>query len=102
VAMFFSNIKPVRAVATGSDKREDTSLASVQLASLRIWLRTYRSLTWISNRLRPVRPAGAPPPMCRRHTAGVIPPEVFTKRRKRRPFILARTLPPEASPHAIA
>ncbi len=42
---FFCNIKHFRAVATRYDKRDDNFLASVQLASLRIWLRTYESVT---------------------------------------------------------
>ena len=42
---FFSKIKHFRAVATRYDKRDDNFLASVQLASLRIWLRTYESVT---------------------------------------------------------
>jgi transposase len=40
-----SDIKHFRAVATRYDKRDDNFLASVQLASLRIWLRTYESVT---------------------------------------------------------
>jgi transposase len=42
---FFSKLKHFRAVATRYDKRDDNFLASVQLASLRIWLRTYESVT---------------------------------------------------------
>ena len=34
----------VRAVATRYDKRDDNFLATVQLASIRIWLRTYESV----------------------------------------------------------
>jgi transposase len=45
VERFFSKLKHFRAVATRHDKRDDNFLASVQLASLRIWLRTYESLT---------------------------------------------------------
>ena len=45
VERFFSKLKHFRAVATRYDKRDDTFLASVQLASLRIWLRTYESVT---------------------------------------------------------
>ena len=45
VERFFSKIKHFRAVATRYDKRDDNFLASVQLASLRIWLRTYESVT---------------------------------------------------------
>ena len=40
VERFFSKIKHFRAVATRYDKRDDNFLASVQLASIRIWLRT--------------------------------------------------------------
>jgi transposase len=42
---FFCKLKHFRAVATRYDKRDDNFLASVQLASLRIWLRTYESVT---------------------------------------------------------
>lgn len=42
---FFSKLKHFRSVATRYDKRDDNFLASVQLASLRIWLRTYESVT---------------------------------------------------------
>jgi len=45
VERFFSKLKHFRAVATRYDKRDDNYLASVQLASLRIWLRTYESVT---------------------------------------------------------
>jgi len=45
VERFFSKIKHFRAVATRYDKRDDNYLASVQLASLRIWLRSYESVT---------------------------------------------------------
>ncbi|MEF9601021.1 hypothetical protein O4J55_01345, partial [Paracoccus sp. PXZ] len=38
---FFNKLKHVRAVATRYDKSDDNFLASVQLAALRIWLRTY-------------------------------------------------------------
>jgi transposase len=39
VERFFNKLKHFRAVATRYDKRADNFLASVQLASLRIWLR---------------------------------------------------------------
>jgi transposase len=42
---FFNKLKLFRAVATRYDKRDDNFLASVQLASIRIWLRSYRSVT---------------------------------------------------------
>jgi transposase len=42
---FFSKIKHSRAVATRYDKRDDNFLASVHLACIRIWLRTYESVT---------------------------------------------------------
>ena len=45
VERFFNKLKHFRAVATRYDKRDDNYLASVQLASLRIWLRTYESVT---------------------------------------------------------
>lgn len=45
VERFFNKSKDFRAVATRYDKRDDAFLASVQLASLRIWLRTYESVT---------------------------------------------------------
>ena len=45
VERFFSKLKHFRAIATRYDKRDDNFLASVQLASLRIWLRTYESVT---------------------------------------------------------
>ncbi len=45
VERFFSKLKQFRAVATRYDKRDDNYLASVQLASIRIWLRTYESVT---------------------------------------------------------
>ena len=45
VERFFSKLKHFRAVATRYDKRDDNFLASVQLASLRIWLRTHESVT---------------------------------------------------------
>lgn len=41
IERFFRKIKHFRAIATRYDKRDDNFLASVQLASLRIWLRTY-------------------------------------------------------------
>ena len=40
-----SDIKHFRAVATRHDKRDDNYLASVQLASFRIWSRSYESVT---------------------------------------------------------
>jgi len=45
VERFFNKLKHFRAVATRYDKRNDNFLASVQLASLRIWLRSYESVT---------------------------------------------------------
>ena len=45
IERFFSKLKHFRAVATRYDKRDDNFLASAQLASLRIWLRTYESVT---------------------------------------------------------
>ena len=45
IERFFSKLKHFRAVATRYDKRDDNFLASVQLASIRIWLRSYESVT---------------------------------------------------------
>jgi transposase len=45
VERLFNKLKHFRAVATRYDKRDDNFLASVQLASLRIWLRSYESRT---------------------------------------------------------
>jgi len=45
VERFFNKLKHFRAVATRYDKRDDNFLASIQLASMRIWLRTYESMT---------------------------------------------------------
>lgn len=44
VERFFSKLKQFRAVATRYDKRDDNFLASVQLASIRIWLRDNESV----------------------------------------------------------
>jgi len=45
VERFFNKLKHFRAIATRYDKRDDNFMASVQLASLRIWLRSYESVT---------------------------------------------------------
>ncbi len=45
VERFFNKLKHFRAIATRYDKRDDNFLASVQLASIRIWLRSYESVT---------------------------------------------------------
>ena len=45
VERFFNKLKYFRAVATRYDKRDDNYLASVKLASLRIWLRFNESVT---------------------------------------------------------
>jgi transposase len=45
VERFFNKLKHFRAIATRYDKRDDNFLASVQLASIRIWLRDYESVT---------------------------------------------------------
>ena len=42
---FFNKLKHFRAVATRYDKRDDNYLTSVQLASIRIWLRSYESVS---------------------------------------------------------
>lgn len=43
VERFFNKLKNFRAIATRYDKRDDNFLASIQLASIRIWLRSYES-----------------------------------------------------------
>ncbi len=45
VEKFFNKLKHFRAVATRYNKRDDNFLASVKLASLRIWLRAYEPVT---------------------------------------------------------
>ena len=45
VERFFNKLKHFRAVATRYDKRDDNYLASIQLASIRIWLRSCESVT---------------------------------------------------------
>ena len=45
VERFFNKLKHFRAVATRYDKRDDNYLASVKLASVRIWLRFNESVT---------------------------------------------------------
>ena len=45
VERFFNTLKHFRAVATRYDKRDDNFLASIQLASIHIWLRSYESVT---------------------------------------------------------
>jgi transposase len=45
VERFLNKVKHFRAVATRYDKRNDKFLASVQLASTRVWLRSYESVT---------------------------------------------------------
>ncbi|MEL4073471.1 IS5/IS1182 family transposase, partial [Ochrobactrum sp. GPK 3] len=45
VEWFFNTFKHFRAIATRYDKRDDNFLASIQLASIRIWLRSYESVT---------------------------------------------------------
>jgi transposase len=44
VERFFSKLKQFRAVATRYDKRDDNYLASVKLASARIWMRFNESI----------------------------------------------------------
>jgi transposase len=41
---FFNKLKHFRAVATRYDKRDDNYLASVKLASIRIWMRFNKSM----------------------------------------------------------
>ncbi len=45
VERFFNKLKHFRAVATRNEKRDDNFLASVQLPSIRIWLRHNESVT---------------------------------------------------------
>ena len=45
VERFFNKLKHFRAVATRYDKRDDNYLASVQLASIRIWMRFNELMT---------------------------------------------------------
>ena len=45
VERFFNKLKHFRAIATRYDKRDDNYLASIKLASLRIWLRFNESVT---------------------------------------------------------
>ena len=45
VERFFNKLKHFRAVATGYDTRDDNYLASVKLASLRLWLSFNESVT---------------------------------------------------------
>jgi len=47
IERFFNKLKHFRAVATRYDKRDDNFLASVQLASIRIWLRHNESVTLV-------------------------------------------------------
>lgn len=45
VERFFNKIKQFRAVATRYDKRDDNFLASVQLAAVRIWIKSNESVS---------------------------------------------------------
>ena len=45
VERYFNKLKHFRTVATRYDKRDDNYLASIQLASIRNWLRSYESVT---------------------------------------------------------
>lgn len=45
VERFFNKLKHFKAIATRYDKRDDNFLGSVQLASIRIWLRNYELVT---------------------------------------------------------
>ena len=45
VERFFNKLKHFRAVATRYDKRDDNFLASVKLAAVRIWMRSYELVT---------------------------------------------------------
>lgn len=44
IERFFNKLKHFRAIATRYDKRDDNFLASIQLASIRIWLRHNESV----------------------------------------------------------
>ena len=44
VERFFNKLKHFRAVATRYDKRDDNYLASIKLASIRIWMRFNKSI----------------------------------------------------------
>ena len=44
IERFFNKLKHFRAIATRYDKRDDNFLASIQLASIRIWLRFNESV----------------------------------------------------------
>ena len=44
VERYFNKLKHFRAIATRYDKRDDNFLASIQLASIRIWIRSYESV----------------------------------------------------------
>ena len=45
IERFFNKLKHFRAVATRYDKRPENYLASIQLASARIWMRANESMT---------------------------------------------------------
>ena len=45
VERFFNKIKHYRAIATRYEKHAENYLALVKLAAIRIWLRTYESVT---------------------------------------------------------
>ncbi|NBC14797.1 MAG: transposase, partial [Gammaproteobacteria bacterium] len=45
VECFFSKIKYFRAIATRYEKRAENYLALVKLAAIRIWLRSYESVS---------------------------------------------------------
>ena len=56
VERFFNKLKNFRAIATRYDKRDDNFLASAQLASIRIWLRSYESVASDLDTAPPVDP----------------------------------------------
>ena len=47
VERFFNKLKHFRAIATRYDKRDDNYLASIKLASARIWMRFNESMTLV-------------------------------------------------------
>jgi hypothetical protein len=59
VERFFNKLKHFRAVATRYDKRDDNFLASIQLASIRIWLRFIESVTLDTNVACRIKDAGS-------------------------------------------
>ena len=57
VERYFNKIKHCRRVATRYDKLATNSLAFVQLASIRLWLRVNESTSWRVDQLHAANPA---------------------------------------------